>query len=173
VDAVVGRSNAGRGRVLGGAAAGVLALALALPVQAAPDAPAATGISAPAHESAEGSRCGSIVIRHCRRRRETSATVLDPSLSGRNGAPMQWEVVQYGGPDNDEIYVSGERIRDPAMKEVFDRTFGAPLGSPAMMTRNAGGGARCTTIVRSGAFLCSNGGGGLPALDNPLTDWTF
>ena len=124
-------------------------------------------------ELAEGVRCGSVVIRHCRLRRETSSMVLDPSLRGRNGAPMQWEVVQFGGPDNDEIVVNGERIRDPGLYEVFVRAFGAPAGSDGMLTRTAAGGARCTVVERSGATLCSNPGSGLPALDNPLTDWTF
>jgi hypothetical protein len=133
----------------------------------------APDMSAPAREIAAGHRCGSVVIRHCRRRRETSSIVLDPSLSGRNGAPMQWEVVQFSGPDNDDIVVNGERIRDPAVGAVFDRTFGAPLGSPAMLTRRVAAGALCTNIIRSGAILCSNGGGGLLTLDNPLTDWTF
>jgi hypothetical protein len=158
-------------------AAVLLALALAPPLLAAQGQPAAQAPApdahAPAQQAAQGARCGSVVIRHCRRRRETASMVLDPALSGRNGAPMQWEVVQFGGPDNDDIVVNGERIRDPTIQEVFERTFGSPLGSTAMMTRNGVAGARCTTIARSGATLCSNGGGGLPALDNPLTDWTF
>jgi hypothetical protein len=167
--------------VLGSAwvCAAALLLALGLPprllaaqTQVQGQQPSA-GVIAPAKETTEGNRCGSVVIRHCHRRRETSSMVLDPALSGRNGAPMQWEVVQFGGPDNDEIVVYGERIREPAIKEVFERTFGSPLGYAAMTTRNARGGARCTTIVRSGAIQCSNGGGGLPALENPLTDWTF
>jgi hypothetical protein len=155
----------------------LLALGLLLPLPAAQaqaqgQKPSAD-VSAPAQEVTEGNRCGSVVIRHCRLRRETASVVLDPALSGRNGAPMQWEVVQFGGPDNDEIVVYGERIREPAIKEVFERTFGSPLGYAAMTTRKARGGALCTTIVRSGAIQCSNGGGGLPALDNPLTYWSF
>jgi hypothetical protein len=139
--------------------------------QASP--PNAVESGRPLHELAEGARCGSVVIRHCRWRRESSSSVLDPSLRGRNGAPMQWEVVQYGGPDNDEIVVTGERIRDPGIQDVFERTFGTPRASTSMNTRVAAAGARCTVIERTGASLCSNSGAGLPALDNPLTDWTF
>jgi hypothetical protein len=139
--------------------------------QASP--PNATESGRAVQELVEGARCGSVVIRHCRWRRETSSVVLDPSLRGRNGAPMQWEVVQYGGPDSDEIVVTGERIRDPGIQDVFERTFGTPRASTSMRTQVAASGARCTVIERTGANLCSNAPGGLPALDNPLTDWTF
>jgi len=157
----------------------VLAFSLSLPVladeplpQPQPQPAAAQG---PGHirDMLEGGRCGSVVIRHCRWRRETSSMVLDPGLTGHNGAPMQWEVVQYAGPDNDEIVVNGQRIRDPGVKEVFDRAFGSPMGGTSMHTSAGAAGARCTTIDRTAATLCSNGGNNLPALDNPLTDWVF
>ena len=157
--------------------AAVLAFSLSLPVLAdeplPQDQPAAARGSAHVRDMLEGGRCGSVVIRHCRLHRETSAMVLDPGLTGHNGAPMQWEVVQYAGPDNDEIVVNGLRIRDPGVKEVFDRAFGSPMGGTSMHTSAGAAGARCTTVDRSSATLCSNGGNKLPALDNPLTDWVF
>jgi hypothetical protein len=140
-----------------------------LPKERAPAGDASVHI----REMSEGGRCGSVVMRRCHLRRETSATVLDPGLTARNGAPMQWEVVQYGGPDNDEIVVYGQRIRDLGLKEVFDRTFGLPLQSRSMHTRTVAAGARCTTLDGSSATLCSNGGNRVAALENPLTDWVF
>jgi hypothetical protein len=156
-----------------GAALLMLGLAPAAPAAQRPDPGATAQASTQAQDVSEGRRCGSVVIRHCRLRRETSDAVIDPALSGRNGAPLQWEIVQFGGPDNDEIVVNGERIRDPGLRAVFDRAFGSPLGSRAMITRPAAAGARCTVIAVSGATLCSNGGNSLPALDNPLADWVF
>jgi hypothetical protein len=133
-------------------------------------------VNKPLAELAEGVRCGSVVIRHCRLRRETASMVLDPKLRGRDGAPMQWEVVQFGGPDNDEIVVNGERIRDPGVREVFERAFGSPAGGSGTRTGYAAGGGLCTVVERSGATVCSNTGGGAPAAGfstGDWTDWTF
>lgn len=162
-------------RAVAGLGALLCALALAPVAAGGAQEPAPASAGTVAREMTQGAHCGSVVILHCRRRREVSSLVLDPALRGRNGAPMQWEVVQFAGadPDPDEIIVNGERIRDPALKEVFDRAFGAPQDATGMLTRNGAGGARCTTIAGSGASLCSNSGGTLPALENPLTDWTF
>lgn len=82
-------------------------------------------------------------------------------------------MVQFAGPDSDEIVVNGQKIRDPGVREVFERTFGSPLSSTGMRTRRGVAGARCTTVAASGATLCSNGGNSPPALENPLSDWTF
>lgn len=114
-----------------------------------------------ARAAAHGARCGSVVIRHC------------PQPETDKAAPDEWQMVQFAGPDSDEIVVNGQRIRNPGVREVFERTFGSPLGSAGMRTRVGAAGARCTTVAASGATLCSNGGNSLPALDNPLTDWTF
>jgi len=175
---VAARQRGMAGRVLRGACMGLLAFGLLPAVPADEPLPQERGrakdTAAQIREILEeGGRCGSVVILHCHLRQETSATILDPALTGRNGAPMQWEVVQYGGPDNDEIVVNGQSIRDPGLKEVFDRTFGLPLQPRSMYTRTVVAGARCTTVFGSGATLCSNGGNGLPALENPLTDWVF
>lgn len=141
-----------------GARAALLALGLAS---------VAGAVEAPADESplparpAAGAPCGSVVIRHC------------PRPVEEKKAPGEWEMVQFAGPDSDEIVVNGQRIRDPGVREVFDRAFGSPLTSAGMRTRVGSAGARCTTVQATGATLCSNGGSKLPALDNSLTDWTF
>jgi len=177
VYAVSGRRWPIAGHARRGACAALLAFCLLPAVPADEPLPQQRGqtrdAADPIREMLAGGRCGSVVIRHCRLRRETSAMVLDPGLTGRNGAPMQWEVVQYEGPDSDEIVVNGQSIRDPGLQEVFDRTFGLPLQSRRMLTRTVMAGARCTTVYDSGATLCSNGGNSLPALENPLTDWVF
>lgn len=160
------------GGVFIGACAGVLAIGLAATALADDPVPAG-GIVPHAQALDEGSRCGSVVIRHCRVRRQAAAPGAEDTPAARAGAPAEWEAVQMAGPDSDEIVVSGERIRDPALKEVFDRAFGAPLAARGMHTRSAVAGARCTTVEGSGATMCSNGGNSLPALQNPLTDWTF
>ena len=129
------------------------------PVQAT--SPAGSTMLAEASFAARGARCGSVVVRHCRR------PMVDKA------APGEWEMVQFAGPDSDEIVVNGQRIRDPGIREVFNRAFGSPLAASGMHTRVAGAGARCTSLEATGATLCSNGGNKLPALENPLTDWTF
>jgi hypothetical protein len=154
------------------------AVAVLLPALAAPSAWAqapvwaATVSNKPLQELAEGARCGSVVIRHCRLRRETASMVLDPALRGRNGAPMQWEVVQFGGPDSDEIVITGERIRDPAVEEVFSRNFGPSSRGSALLTRPGLGGSRCTVVPSTGASVCSNSGGESRAVDGRLADWS-
>lgn len=120
-----------------------------------------SGMMAEARIAARGDRCGSVVVQHCRR------PLVDKA------APEEWEMVQFAGPDSDEIVVNGRRIRDPVIREVFDRAFGSPLPAAGMRTRVAAAGARCTSVNNAGATLCSNGGNNLPALENPLTDWTF
>jgi len=118
-----------------------------------------------------GANCGSLVIRNCRLR--APSVVLDSGQRVLGGAPQQWEAVHVAGPDPDEIVVTGERIREPTPSEVFDRYLGSPTGSTSLISRDAVGGARCTTISRSGATLCSSSGGVLPGMGTPVTSWSF
>lgn len=134
----------------------------------ADDASAAAGANA----IIASDKCGSLVIRRCRLR-TTATMVVDPDLPLRGISPLQWQQVRSAGPDSEEIVVSGERIREPTPGEVFDRYFGSPLISPGLVSRDAGGGGRCTTIVRTGATLCSNSGNVLPGMGTPVTSFSF
>ena len=118
-----------------------------------------------------GVHCGSLVIRNCRLR--LPSVLADSGERVLGGAPLQWEAVHIAGPDADEIVVTGERIREATPSEVLERYLGTPSGSTSMMTRTAFGGARCTTISRSGATLCSSSGGVLPGMGTPVTTWSF
>jgi len=124
---------------------------------------------------AQSANCRSVVIRYCQPRARTSSVVIDRTPLGLGRAPEQWEAVHAAGPDpdSDEIVIVGERIRQPTPSEVFDRYLGSPAGSTSLISRAAGGGARCTTISRSGATLCSSSGGVLPGMGTPVTTWSF
>lgn len=118
-----------------------------------------------------GANCGSLVIRNCRLR--LPSVLADSGQRVLGGAPLQWEAVHIAGPDADEIVVTGERIREAAPSEVFERYLGSPAGSTSLISRAASGGARCTTISRSGATLCSTSGAVLPGMGTPVTSWSF
>jgi len=149
------------------------ALALVLAASVALAASEGDGGAAPATPEAvaTGANCGSLVIRNCRLRLPSVLAGSGEQVLG--GAPSQWEAVHIAGPDSDEILVTGERIREPTPSEVFERYLGSPAGSTSMITRTALGGARCTTISRSGATLCSSSGGMLPGMGTPVTTWSF
>ncbi len=118
-----------------------------------------------------GANCGSLVIRDCRLR--TPSVVVDSSQHVLAGAPRQWEAVHEAGPDSEEIFVTGERIRGPTPSQVFDRYLGSPQGSTSLISRDAVGGARCTTISRSAGVLCSSSGDVYPGMGTPVTSWSF
>jgi len=156
---------------LGQNIAGALALMFAMSVALA----ASEGDAAPAPVKPEpvttGVNCGSLVIRNCRLRLPSVLAGSGQPVLG--GAPLQWEAVHIAGPDADEIVVTGERIREPTASEVFERYLGSPQGSTSLISRPAFGGARCTTISRSGATLCSVSGAVLPGMGTPVTTWSF
>ncbi len=118
-----------------------------------------------------GVNCGSLVIRNCRLR--LPSVLADSGQRVLGGAPVQWETVHIAGPDAEEIVVTAERIREATPSEVFEGYLGSPLGSTSLLSRAAFGGARCTTISRSGATLCSTSGGVLPGMGTPVTTWSF
>jgi hypothetical protein len=131
----------------------------------------ATPAQAAANPTIAGQKCGSVVIRHCQR--AADSVVVDPNAPPVGQAPAQWEANRGIGMDADseEVIVTGERIRDAELNKVFERYLGAPPAS--MVTRKAKGGARCTTITRTGATYCSNSGDVLPGLADPVTQWSF
>lgn len=168
------------GRVLRRRAAQAAAGALALGLLLGPSAARAQGDGSSAAAQAEtgaevaAADCGSVVIRNCRVRPRGASVVIDTNQPVLRAAPPQWEAVHAAGPDSEEIVVTGERPREPTPSEVFDRYLGAPVGSMgALVSRQAAGGARCTTISRSGGTLCSVPGGAMPWMGTPVTSWSF
>jgi hypothetical protein len=159
--------------------AGVLLCAPALAADPPPPAeakpPAAAAVAAPAPVPAPGTvaieaKCSSVVIRNCRAR-----FVPDPVPDGSAPAksaevPGRWEAVRVVDADSEEILVEEERLRDPAVRDVFDRYLRTPPAAYA--TRNAAGGARCTTIVSTGAKFCSRPGAGTPDTGLPHADFS-
>lgn len=125
--------------------------------------------------AAAGERCGSVVIRHCRLRPAPPSLVVNPQALPVGSPAAKWEAVRSADPENEEIVVSGEAIREADVRTVFDRNLG-PTEPTAMVTRDAIGGARCTTLLRSGATLCSTGGSMVPSglsVPRGWGDWTF
>jgi len=120
-----------------------------------------------------GEKCASVVIRNCR-----AILVPDPSLPSEDTrsparaqeAPGRWEAVRAAEPDNDAIVVEEDRLRDPTLHEIFERYLGVP-GS-GYSTRNVAGGARCTTIARTGATLCTPPTDRAPQSSLPHTDFS-
>jgi len=167
-----GASAASTVLLLAGLLAGVPIDAAAPP--AAPYANAPTMANAPTQSKADADvatgKCPSVVMRNCRAR-----FVADPSAAGTpavmaGGAPGLWEAVRTADLDSDEILVEEDRIRDPAVREVFERYLRA--GPAGLITRNATGGARCTTIASTGATFCSHPGAGTPSSGLPSTDFS-
>jgi len=158
-----------------GVGALLLLLAGSAAVASGGDPGGAVAATTGTNPAAQGGNCGSVVIRHCEPRPHSSSMVIDTERAGLSMAPEQWEAIRAAGPDldSDEIVVVGEREREPTPSEEFDRYLGSPSGPPSLISRDAGGGARCTTISRSGARLCSNSGGVLPGMGTPVTTWSF
>jgi hypothetical protein len=129
-----------------------------------PEAQAPTKADAAA--AADVSRCRSVVMRHCRRARADAADPRDQD----KGAPARWETVRSADPDADEILVEEARLGHPEVHEVFERYLRG--GSAALLTRNAAGGARCTTIASTGATFCSHPGLETPGTGLPHTDFS-
>ena len=150
-------------------AAGLLGLmsARAADAPAVPDAKAVP--SAKANATA-GNKCASVVIRHCLARFVAEPGADSSSSVKSSSTPGHWEAVRNIDPDSDEILVEEERIRDLAVHEVFERYLRA--GPASLITRNAAGGARCTTIVSTGATLCSHPGAETPSSSLPRTDFS-
>jgi hypothetical protein len=150
------------------------AFAEAPPPASAPAAPApaagAAPAAAPKASASDSGKCSSVVMRNCRARfvPEPPAEGITPS---KGGDPRgRWEAVRVADLDSGEIVVEESRERDPAVQEVFDRYLRS--GADAYLTRNAAGGARCTTIASSGATFCSRPGMGTPDSGLPRSDFS-
>jgi hypothetical protein len=163
------RSPIGLLLLLLGVLASVRAYGADAPTAPATNAATASTATSPAASTATG-KCASVVIRHCRAR-----FVADPSAARTPGArpneaPGRWEAERNADPDSNEILVEENRLRDPAVHEAFERYLRA--GPGGMLTRNATGGARCTTIASTGATFCSHPGAETPSSSLPHTDFS-
>jgi hypothetical protein len=145
------------------------------PAAAPPAAPATQTKPPPGGAAADRAttvvKCTSVVIRNCR-----AQFVVDPAAAGASQQtkgrtpPGRWEAVRSADPDSDEVLVEEDRLRDPALHEVFESYLGA--GPDALITRNAAGGARCTTIASTGATFCSHPGTQAPTSSLPHSDFS-
>lgn len=134
----------------------------------------ASAASAQTGTGATQGDCGSVVIRHCQPRAHIASVVVDTTHPSLRQTPVQWETVHEAGPDADDIVVVGARVREPTPTEVFERYLGAHSDSAMLITREASGGARCTTISRGGGTLCSVSGGGIPGgTGTPVVTWSL
>jgi hypothetical protein len=139
------------------AALAALLAALAAAAQCAEDKPAS---GAAAATTATSNKCASVVIRHCRAQFVPDRTPERPDTIKAKDVPGHWEAVRTTELDSGEILIEEERLRNPAVREVFDRNLRSePAG---YVTRPGTGGARCTTITSTGATFCSH-----PGLETP------
>jgi hypothetical protein len=144
--------------------------------------PAAAGSATPAaslpkdtaaQASVASTRCGSFVIRHCGAGPRRAPMVIDPDLRRLNRVLYQWAQARFVDPDSDEIVVTSERLPTPTPAEVIEQAIGAQMPSNALVSRDAGNGIRCTTMVRTNRTICSGPGNLLPGEWNPMSDWSF
>lgn len=149
-------------------------LAVCAPVLAADTPAAAANKEGPAANAvtatAAPAKCSSVVIRNCRARFIPDPVAEGSQLPRGGEAPGRWEAVRNTDLDSEEILVEEDRLREPGIREVFERYLGA--GPIAFVTRNALGGARCTTIVSTGVRFCSHPGAETPGSGLPHTDFS-
>lgn len=128
----------------------------------------------PAGSAPDSGACTSLVMRRCGIRRTAPSLAIDPEMRLAGFSLTRWAALpDLRSESDDEIVVTGERIRGPTVHEVMERNLGGALSPTRLLTGDTPGGARCTTIVRTGATLCTNSPNVLPGLGNLLTDWTF
>lgn len=119
---------------------------------------------------AAGSKCASVVIRNCRARLVSESEGAGQQEGKSGDVTTRWEAVRASDADSDEILIEEQRIRDEAVREVFER-YMHPTAA-GLVTRSAANGARCTTIVSTGATLCSQGGSQTPGMSLPHADFS-
>jgi hypothetical protein len=107
-------------------------------------------------------RCSSVVLRHCRLQYVPVQHLDGDDAHPAVDIPAHWEAIRNAAYDDDEIFIQGQSMRDPSVREVFRRYFGDAPGRRGFVTRSVGAGARCTTDTATGMRLCSKPGSEAP-----------
>jgi hypothetical protein len=128
---------------------------------------------APAKATVESTRCGSLVIQHCGAGRRRPSMVIDPDLRRLNRVLYQWAQARAVDPDSNEIVITEENQRPVTPEEAIEQALGPQMPPSTLITREAGNGLRCTTMVRNNRTVCSGPGNLLPSEWNPMADWSF
>lgn len=157
---------------LSGSAIALVAACLAVPALAGAAEPAARPGAVVVEQQQS---CASVVIRHCRLKFVPGQHLDGDDSHPAVDLPAHWEAVRNATYDTEEIVVEGAAMRDPGVRDIFQRYFGTPVVPHNYVTKAVRGGARCTTDTSTGVRVCSRPGseGYAPIFGADFSDTVF
>jgi hypothetical protein len=132
-------------------------LALVMMVACGLHAQVAPAVRLADRSAPDGAKCGSTVILRCASEAQRASVAAGAANAAPEGIAAQWQTKRWTGPLGlDEIVITGDRIPEASVREVFERNLGRRvIRRGDFVSSDWGAGRHCTTYLSSGATYCS------------------